>query len=63
MTWIFKQTERHEFGGLWTVGYYTPDGEWHPESDHDTAEAAAERVHWLNGGATASAIPEPEPVR
>lgn len=35
---------------LWTVGHYSPDGEWNPESDHPTADAAAERVHYLNGG-------------
>jgi hypothetical protein len=26
-----------------------PSGGWHPESDHETKEAAAERVHYLNG--------------
>lgn len=35
---------------LYTVGFYTPDGKWNPESDHETKEAAAERVHYLNGG-------------
>ncbi len=35
--------------GLWTVGFYRPDGKWEPESDHDNKEAAAERVAWLNG--------------
>ena len=35
---------------LWTVGFYSPDGSWHSESDHPTPEAAAERVHYLNGG-------------
>ena len=35
--------------GLWTVGFYSPDGLWIPESDHETAEKAAERVHYLNG--------------
>lgn len=35
---------------LWTVGFYSPDGEWHPEGDYDSQEKAAERVHWLNGG-------------
>jgi len=35
---------------LWTVGFYTPDGEWIAESDHGCSEDAAERVHWLNGG-------------
>lgn len=34
---------------LWTVGFYDPDGEWQPESDWDTKEEAANRVHWLNG--------------
>jgi hypothetical protein len=36
--------------GLWTVGFYAPDGAWHAESDHDTSEGAARRVHFLNGG-------------
>lgn len=36
--------------GLWTVGFYCPDGHWHAESDHDSATAAALRVHFLNGG-------------
>ena len=35
---------------LWTVGFYTPDGEWVPESDYDCMDDAAERVHFLNGG-------------
>jgi hypothetical protein len=35
--------------GLWTVGFYRPDGKWEAESDHDTSESAAERVHYLNG--------------
>lgn len=44
--YVYIQSEKH----LWTVGFYSPDGEWHPESDHKTQEAAAERVHYLNGG-------------
>ena len=36
--------------GLWTVGFYTPDGTWNPESNHDTQDSAAKRVHYLNGG-------------
>ena len=35
---------------LYTVGFYKPDGSWESESDHSNQEAAAERVHWLNGG-------------
>jgi hypothetical protein len=35
---------------LWTVGHYHPKtGAWIAESDHDTSEAAAQRVAWLNG--------------
>ena len=50
--WVYTQSEFHKDWGfdLWTVGFYDPDGRWQPESDHETAEAAAERVHWLNGG-------------
>ena len=36
--------------GLWTVGFYAPDGEWMPESDHDIKEDAVKKVHYLNGG-------------
>lgn len=44
--WLYKQTGR----SLWTVGFWGPDGEWNAESNHRSAEAAADRVHWLNGG-------------
>ena len=43
--YVYKQTERT----LWTVGFYMPDGRWEPESDHDSPEEAAKRVHYLNG--------------
>lgn len=35
---------------LYTVGFFTPSGEWIAESDYDNREDASERVHWLNGG-------------
>ena len=44
--YVYQKTEKY----LWTVGFFTPDGEWIPESDHDSKEEAAERVHYLNGG-------------
>lgn len=47
--YVYIQSERNEFGGLWTVGFYTPDGTWVPESDHNSAAAAAIRTAWLNG--------------
>lgn len=36
--------------GLWTVGFYKPNGDWESESDHSNREEAAARVHYLNGG-------------
>lgn len=50
MTWIYRKTEQ----ALWTVGFYTPDGTWEPESDHNTADMAAARVAYLNGGGVTS---------
>ncbi len=44
--WVYTQFEP----SLWTVGFYDPDGKWEPESDHESTEKAAERVHYLNGG-------------
>jgi len=44
--WVYRRTESN----LWTVGFFMPSGEWVSESDHDTKEAAARRVRWLNGG-------------
>lgn len=44
--WVYKRTEPQ----LWTVGFYTPDGKWEPESDHSSDAEAAARVHYLNGG-------------
>ena len=35
---------------LFVVGFYDPNGEWQPESDHTNREEAAKRVHYLNGG-------------
>jgi hypothetical protein len=36
--------------GCFTVGFYDPSGEFIPASDHSSAEAAAARVNFLNGG-------------
>lgn len=39
-------------GNLYTVGFYSPNGQWNPESDFEFKENAANRVNFLNGGAT-----------
>lgn len=53
--YVYRLTEkfRDEDGythELYTVGFYTPSGEWIPESDHSFRDDAADRVHYLNGG-------------
>lgn len=51
--WLYLQSEtpsENPSHGLYTVGFYRPDGRWEAESDHATPEQAAERVHYLNGG-------------
>jgi hypothetical protein len=45
-TYVYIRSEP----GLYTVGFYTPNGKWEPESDHKTQEEAANQVNWLNGG-------------
>ena len=46
--YVYKKTERW----LYTVGFYDPQGQWHPESDHDNKDDAAKRVAWLNGSSS-----------
>ena len=43
--YTYKQTEPT----LWTVGHHDERGGFHPESDHGSADEAANRVRWLNG--------------
>jgi hypothetical protein len=47
--YVYKQTSFDADCKLWTVGFYAPDGKWEAESDHSAADAAAQRVAWLNG--------------
>jgi hypothetical protein len=49
MCWVYLQSETGP-SPLWTVGHYGPGGEWYAESDWGSAEEAAARVHYLNGG-------------
>ncbi len=47
---MYVYRDFHKEAGCYTVGFYTPEGRWESESDHETKEEAADRVHWLNGG-------------
>ena len=53
---VYIQSEHHTFGGLWTVGFFKPSGEWISVSDHDVEQQAADRAHYLNGGNDAKDI-------
>jgi len=49
--YVYRHTDTDQYGQwLWTVGFYKPNGEWVPESDHTSKDEAAKRVAWLNGG-------------
>jgi len=50
MAYVYIRTEP----GLWTVGFFEPDGTWVPESDWDSPQAAADRVRFLAGGPVVS---------
>lgn len=46
MSWVYVRSEP----GVYTVGFYDPNGKWQPEGDYPDRESAAERVAYLNGG-------------
>lgn len=46
MNYVYIRTESN----LYTVGFYDPQGKWQPESDYNSTDEAAKRVHYLNGG-------------
>ncbi len=47
---LSEPDENGENVTVFTVGHYAPYGQFIPESDHATAEKAADRVAYLNGG-------------
>lgn len=50
--YVYIQTEPT----LFTVGFHSPNGEWHPDSDHPTRKEAAQQVAKLNGSHEAPTI-------
>lgn len=46
--WLYRRSGH----GVWEVGFFDSAGEWCADSTHRQPAAAADRVHWLNGGAT-----------
>ena len=55
MVWLYRDFMKD--AGCCTVGFFNPDGEWEPESDHADKEEAAKRVHYLNGGKEPDEVP------
>jgi len=43
--------------GLWTTGFFDPDGKWHFDKDFYKKEDAAKRVAWLNGSSVHEQMP------
>jgi len=62
MKYYYKRTEFSPYC-LYTVGYDDPNDKfgWVPESDHDTAEEAADRVAYLNGSYRKAKLEEAAP--
>ena len=52
--WLYRRAEAPG----WEVGYFDTSGGWQHDSTHPTPEQAAGRVHWLNGGKTATVDPD-----
>lgn len=50
--WVYIQSEER----LFTVGFYDPQGQWHPEFD-GTKEECTARVAYLNGGSPVAKDP------
>lgn len=45
MSFVYRKHEP----GLYTVGFYAPDGDWVTESRHTLRPDTVARVRWLNG--------------
>jgi len=56
--WVYLVSEP----GLYTVGFYSPDGEWHPDTDWPSRNEAANRVSFLNGRSESPAVTDGIPA-
>lgn len=50
--WVYLNSEP----GLWTTGFYKPDGKWEPDEDFNDVDAARARVAELNGNGNAAPL-------
>lgn len=54
MGWVFLDSEED----LWTVGFYDPDGLFHPTYDFADKDGAADCCNYLNGGTSGNFVDE-----
>lgn len=47
--YVYRLTDRLAGVKIWTVGFYSPWGRWHAESDWSRESDAAARASYLNG--------------
>ncbi len=48
--WVYQWIVSKSGKPCWVVGFYSPDGKWHVDSDHEDRNTAREQCHYLNGG-------------
>jgi hypothetical protein len=58
MSWVYIRTTK-EGVETFSVGFFTPDGEFRLDKDFDNRQDALELVHFLNGG---ELVAPPNPV-
>ena len=49
--YVYIETKKE----IYTVGFFSPDGTWHPDSDFGSKLEARTLIHYLNGGNTGRA--------
>lgn len=52
--YVYVMSEQGYGYNLYTVGFYSPDGKWHPDSDWNYRKDAADRAAYLNGASVSN---------
>ena len=54
MSWIYLKSRSEN---LYTVGHYSPSGEWIPHRDFESVTDATDEINFLNGGSKKPTTP------
>ena len=54
MSWIYLKSRSEN---LYTVGHYSPSGEWIPHRDFESVTDATDEINFLNGGSKKTTTP------